>query len=154
MSELNGEPAAIAYAEALGVLREQLTERLCSRHPLMVKLDGEFYVRSVKRIHADHSIDFHCALAPGLALTIGQPIDPLQTAEHAFASMRASVHEPEVVLGCDCVLRRLELEQNGQVEQVGRFFSRERVLGFSTYGEQFNAMHVNQTFTGVALGNT
>jgi hypothetical protein len=26
------------------------------------------------------------------------------------------------------------------------------VIGFSTYGEQFSAMHLNQTFTGVALG--
>jgi signal transduction histidine kinase len=26
------------------------------------------------------------------------------------------------------------------------------VIGFATYGEQYNAMHVNQTFTGVAIG--
>jgi hypothetical protein len=26
-----------------------------------------------------------------------------------------------------------------------------RVLGFSTYGEQLNSMHVNQTMTGVAI---
>jgi hypothetical protein len=27
-----------------------------------------------------------------------------------------------------------------------------KVIGFATYGEQYNGMHVNQTFTGVALG--
>jgi hypothetical protein len=26
------------------------------------------------------------------------------------------------------------------------------VVGFSTYGEQYRSMHVNQTFTGVAIG--
>jgi len=26
-----------------------------------------------------------------------------------------------------------------------------RVVGFSTYGEQFNSIHVNQTLTGVAI---
>ena len=26
------------------------------------------------------------------------------------------------------------------------------VVGFSTYGEQYQAMHVNQTFTGIAIG--
>jgi len=26
------------------------------------------------------------------------------------------------------------------------------VIGFNTYGEQFNGMHINQTFTGVAIG--
>jgi hypothetical protein len=25
-------------------------------------------------------------------------------------------------------------------------------VGFSTYGEQFNGIHVNQTLTGVAIG--
>jgi hypothetical protein len=24
-------------------------------------------------------------------------------------------------------------------------------MGFNTYGEQFNGMHINQTFTGVAI---
>jgi hypothetical protein len=27
------------------------------------------------------------------------------------------------------------------------------VVGFSTYGEQYNGIHVNQTFTGVAIGS-
>ena len=29
--------------------------------------------------------------------------------------------------------------------------AKNRVVGFSTYGEQFNGMHVNQTMTGVAI---
>jgi hypothetical protein len=35
---------------------------------------------------------------------------------------------------------------------VGRIFAENKVIGFATYGEQYNAMHVNQTFTGVAIG--
>ena len=35
---------------------------------------------------------------------------------------------------------------------VSELLAANRVVGFSTYGEQFNAMHVNQTFTGVAIG--
>jgi hypothetical protein len=27
------------------------------------------------------------------------------------------------------------------------------VIGFSTYGEQFRSMHLNQTFSGVAFGD-
>jgi hypothetical protein len=51
-------------------------------------------------------------------------------------------------------LRRLELEQRGLDGAVGAFLATQKVVGFSTYGEQFNALHVNQTFTGVALGRT
>ena len=31
-------------------------------------------------------------------------------------------------------------------------FAANNVIGFSTFGEQFQAMHVNQTFTGAAIG--
>jgi hypothetical protein len=27
-------------------------------------------------------------------------------------------------------------------------------MGFNTYGEQFNGMHINQTFTGVAIARS
>jgi hypothetical protein len=57
-----------------------------------------------------------------------------------------------LTIGCDCVLRRLELEGEGGVAEVGAFLREQQVLGFNTYGEQFNGMHINQTFTGVAIG--
>jgi hypothetical protein len=31
-------------------------------------------------------------------------------------------------------------------------YQKHRVVGFHTYGEQLNAMHLNQTLTGVAFG--
>ena len=70
----------------------------------------------------------------------------------------ASVHQrlgpPAIILGCDCILRFLETGQRGIREQVGEIFAANNVVGFSTYGEQFNAMHVNQTFTGVAIAES
>jgi hypothetical protein len=57
-----------------------------------------------------------------------------------------------LVLGCDCVLRRIEMERDGLRERVGHIYQENNVIGFATYGEQFNAMHVNQTFTGIAIG--
>jgi hypothetical protein len=35
--------------------------------------------------------------------------------------------------------------------QISNVLKKHRVYGFSTYGEQFGAMHVNQTMTGVAI---
>ena len=47
---------------------------------------------------------------------------------------------------------RLEIEDHDGVEAVSEFLRRQPVLGFNTYGEQFNGMHINQSFTGVAIG--
>ena len=44
-------------------------------------------------------------------------------------------------------------EQRQQKRTVSELFVRNGVIGFCTYGEQFNSMHVNQTFTGIAIGS-
>jgi hypothetical protein len=56
------------------------------------------------------------------------------------------------VIGCECVLRTLELERKQLKAQAGRLLADNNVVGFGTFGEQFQAMHVNQTFTGAAIG--
>jgi hypothetical protein len=43
------------------------------------------------------------------------------------------------------------MEERGIDDRIGQLMSRNKVFGFSTYGEQFNSLHINQTFTGVAI---
>jgi hypothetical protein len=35
---------------------------------------------------------------------------------------------------------------------MDELYQKYAVTGFHTYGEQFNAMHLNQTLTGIAFG--
>jgi hypothetical protein len=49
------------------------------------------------------------------------------------------------------MLRRVEAEQKQMSGDLSRILAENRVFGFSTYGEQINSMHVNQTLTGVAI---
>ena len=58
---------------------------------------------------------------------------------------------PLMVLGFDCILRRLALERAGLMDRMSEIFTRYRVAGFNTYGEQHSGMHVNQTFVGMAF---
>jgi hypothetical protein len=151
VQELNGEPAAEAYAETLGVELEELNSLLFSKNPLMLLVGGEYYVRSVQRVNPDHSLSFFCAMEAGLVLTVGESGDPLLALQRGFDGAREKIGTPEVVLGFDCVLRRMEFEQAGSDRAVGDLMSKNRVVGFSTYGEQYNAICVNQTLSAVAL---
>jgi len=56
------------------------------------------------------------------------------------------------VIGFDCVLNRLDAEQRQLTQDVSRFYEKHRILGFNTYGEQFHSVHMNQTFSGLAIG--
>lgn len=150
--EFNGEPAARVYAEMIGVSVAQLDAAVFAAHPLIFELGGEQYVRSIARANSDQSLTFYCAIEDGIALCPGRAVDPVATARAAFQRVRDEFGEPAVVIGCDCILRRLEFEQHGQSDEMNAIMRENHVIGFNTYGEQFDGLHINQTFTGIALG--
>lgn len=150
--EMNGEPAATVYAEAIGWSASALTPAEFSRHPLVLTLGGEAYVRSIQKVNDDLSLSCYCAIDEGLIVSIGNALDPLQTITHAMAELHRSVRDPALVLGCDCILRRLEFEQAEIDHDVSHLMAANLMFGFFTYGEQYNGLHVNQTLTAVAIG--
>ncbi len=151
VSEINGETAVNAYARAIAIPVEQLNSSVFSRYPLMLKLRDDYFVRSIAGIEPDGSLKFHCAIDKGLVLAIGQGTQPREAMEHDLTHIRTQIGEPVIILGCDCILRRLEMEDLGIAENIGELFATHKIFGFSTYGEQFNSIHVNQTFTGIAI---
>jgi hypothetical protein len=153
ITELNGEPAALEYARLVGVDVKELTPFVFARHPVVVSVGNTPYVRSIQTLTETNGIKFACAIDEGLVLTLAQGVDILTNLENAFQAVRERIGEPVLVLGCDCILRFLEVQEIGVRERVGEILVRNNVVGFATYGEQYNAMHVNQTFTAVALGS-
>lgn len=152
VTEINGEPAGREYARAVGLEVDKLTPLIFATYPVVVRIGGATWVRSIQKVNDDESLTFFCAIDEGVVLTVARGVDMLENLEESFAEVRRLIGEPTVILGCDCILRNLEAEQRGIKERVGEIMAANQVIGFATYGEQFNAMHVNQTFTGVAIG--
>jgi hypothetical protein len=153
VTEINGEPAGQEYARMVGLDVDKLTPFIFATYPVVVRVGGTYYVRSMQKVNEDESLTFFCAIDRGIVLTVALGVDPVENLEEAFCGVRSRIGTPQLTIGCDCILRRLELDQRGIKEQVGRIFADNNVVGFSTYGEQFNAIHVNQTFTAVAIGS-
>jgi len=105
-------------------------------------------------VNEDESIKFACAIDEGIVLTVARGLDMVSDLEKTFAAVRARIGPPSLILGCDCILRFLEAQELGIQQRIGDLMIENNVVGFATYGEQFNSMHVNQTFTGVALGSS
>lgn len=152
VTEINGEPAAREYARVVGLNIDELTPTIFAAHPVVVRIGGSYFVRSIQKVNPDHSLTFFCAIDQGIVLTVARGIDLVENLERLFGDLRNDIGPPELVIGCECVLRNLEQEQKGLTDRVGRLMVDNKVVGFSTYGEQYLAMHVNQTFTGVAIG--
>ncbi|MFV3413676.1 nitric oxide-sensing protein NosP [Pseudomonas sp. NY15436] len=150
--ELNAEPAALEFARLVGVPLEQLDFSLFPAHPLAVRVRDQYYVRSIQQINDDLSLTFYCAVENGIVLTAMSTGPLLPGLQAQFQRLHERLGPPLLTIGCDCFLRRLELEVAGDTEPTAEFLRSQQVIGFNTYGEQFNGMHINQTFTGVAIG--
>lgn len=152
VKEINGLPAAEEYARVVGTQVTELNPKRFAASPVVVAIDGTDYVRSIQSANPDGSLTFYCAIDEGLVLRVVRGVDLLGNLEHAFDSLRASVGPLQMVIACDCVLRNLEITQSGLKEAVGAVLHRNNAIGFSTYGEQYRGVHVNQTLTGIAFG--
>ncbi|WP_410017119.1 nitric oxide-sensing protein NosP [Pseudomonas sp. 5P_3.1_Bac2] len=150
--ELNAAPAAQEYAQLVGVSLAELNHQLFAAHPLAVRIGEQYYVRSIQRVNPDLSLSFYCAVENGIVLTAMRPGTLLADMRQLFAGLQERLGPLLLTIGCDCFLRRLEIEANQQVAEVSQVLREQHVIGFNTYGEQFNGMHINQTFTGVAIG--
>ncbi len=150
--ELNAEPAAREYAAAIGLLPDDLGPFSFASHPLVVKVGGDYYCRSIRNMNADGSLTFFCAIDEGLVFTVAEAQDMLRTTAKTLDEVSASLGGIDRVLGFDCFLRRLDAENRQIRHEVEALYRLHNVTGFQTYGEQFNAMHLNQTLTGIAFG--
>jgi hypothetical protein len=152
VTELNGLPAAAEYARLVGVAEADLGSVVYATNPILIKIGGEYHVRSISRANEDRSLTFLGAIDLGLVLTLGEGRDLVSDVKRLFEGIRREVGPPQLVIGCNCVHRYIEMQQTGCVAEIGGIFQDNNVVGFSTYGQQYNAMHINQAFTGVAVG--
>jgi hypothetical protein len=152
VTEIDGWPAADAYARLVGAARESLDPKSFATQPMVVLIDGADYVRSIQQANPDGSLTFFCAIEEGLVLRAARCGDLVKDLERAFADIRAAIGDLALVIGFDCILRKLEVIDHrlgGRLETTLREIN---FVGFSSYGEQYGGVHVNQTLTGIAIG--
>jgi hypothetical protein len=118
----------------------------------VVLIDGANYVRSIQKVNPDGSLKFYCAIDRGVVLRVAKGVDLVTNLETALSQVSARIGPLQLVLTFDCILRKLEIAQDGLDEAVGDILRRNNAIGFNTYGEQFCGVHVNQTLTAIALG--
>ncbi|MGH1340223.1 MAG: FIST signal transduction protein [Nannocystales bacterium] len=152
--ELDGYPAAEAYARALGLETEKLDGTALFSHPVMFCCDGEKYVRSVQAVNDDGSLTFFCAIEEGMVLQLGSHHEMKEALESDLHSL-AEPDPVDFLLGFNCVLRALEATQRETWEELGAVVGSvsRSSIGFDTYGEQLNGLHINQTLVAVAFSS-
>lgn len=152
VTEINGLPAAAEYARLTGVDVDDLNAMRFAASPVVVMIEGREYVRSIRQANPDGSLTFYCAIEAGLVFRVAQGVDLIENLRLSLASLQQTLGTPQVVLAFDCVLRKLEMAHTDDTARASALTGACNTVGFNSYGEQFGGIHVNQTFTGLAIG--
>ena len=110
--ELNAECAAYEYAQAAGVDDGSLSPMSFAAHPVVVRIGGNYYCRSIQKVNPNGSLTFFCAIDDGVVLTVARPKDMAASAEEELKRLDHEVGGLDLVLGFECVLRRLDSESH------------------------------------------
>ena len=152
VKEINGIPAATAYSKLNNLDVNNLTRLDFAKHPLMINIANQWYIRAISSVQKDLSFKFHCAIDEGLPLTIGKSVDIVKTLENEVNQIVGSFDEIHFTLGCDCIFRKLEMIDKKYQNLIEPLLKKIKFVGFNSYGEQFNGIHFNQTLIGVTVG--
>ena len=119
---------------------------------MAVKVGGQYYIRSIQKVNVDDlSLTFYCAIDVGIVLTAVDMDDIFNSLNTKLENITQRFGKPELVLACDCFLRRIEIEQKELREQAKSLYAKYNIAGFNSYGEHINGIHLNQTFAGVFI---
>ena len=141
--EFDGQPAAQAYASAIGAKSAEAAASAFMTSPLGLMAGEEPFVRSPQRVDGD-KLHFYCKVREGVELAVLKGTDIV--ADTAAALARSSFRS---LIVFNCILRTLDLKAQGKTDAYGKLFAAP-TIGFSTYGEAYIG-HINQTATILAL---
>lgn len=150
VKSINAEPAAREYARIVGKDPEQLDRFTFASHPVVVRIGGSHHVRAIQQVNDAGELVFFSAVDEGMVLTVAKPQNMVDHLRRKMAELSEG-GRPAHILGCDCILRRIEAEQTQTSRELSEILSDHNVTGFSTYGEQIGPLHVNHTMSGVAI---
>ncbi len=149
--EINGSPAAQEYARLVGIPVDELSPIVFAENPVLVRNGNIYHVRAIQKKDDNGALTFFSAIDNGLLLTLGHGMEIIQTLDSGLSVCDETGEAPDIILGFDCYLRKLEIAHKGLEESASERFRAHRVVGFNTYGEQHLGVHVNQTFVGIAF---
>ena len=109
-------------------------------------------IRSPRTANADGSITFYAQVLEGCDMELMSATDLVNDTRTAMMSaVQATGGTPSGAVLFNCVLRRLQSDNENAGDQFAEALGGVPAAGFHTYGETWLG-HVNQTITGVVFG--
>lgn len=119
-----------------------------SGYSFAIKVDGEFYIRSVASVDLDNRrLNFYCDIPLGTELYLMRSTDFANGTAKDYQKFLSAGEKPLFGLFFDCILRRLH--NSTQLSKLS-CFGNIPIGGFSTFGELYG-VNVNETLSALFI---
>ncbi|ATP39274.1 hypothetical protein CSE16_04035 [Solibacillus sp. R5-41] len=150
--EMNHRPAAEVYAKLINVPKNELGKHF-ALHPLGRKFNHDFLIASPFEAKSSGEVEFYCQVYEGAIVDILEPKNPVLEMEKTIADFTNRFTELHGVLGSNCILRKLQFQNEQLFSKLNTQLSvLPNLCGFSSYGEQLNKSQLNQTLLLIGFG--
>lgn len=150
IEKLDGKPAAVRYAELLGVPVSEANKYIVTR-PFGFDINGRPLVRSIQEVDEETgAIHVFCAVLQGSTLDILEAGDLLESTKFSMRDIKRKHEKISGVIVINCALRYLETLRFKQSDEFAAQFADLPVTGFNSYGEYYIGF-CNQTMTALVL---
>ena len=149
--EIDNKPAKSRYAELLGVNKNNLGNYIL-KNPIGRKIGEAIYISSIASIDGE-SLNMYAQVFENSRAEILKAKNPIVTQKETLEKIRSEFREIYGVFCVNCILRFLQFEKEGVLQEISRGIgSLGKYGGFVSYGEQYNKQHLNQTLTLLVMG--
>ena len=144
------KPASVAYAEALGVAEEALSDHVFKNPLGLILAENEPFVRSPRVIDGNRVL-LHCNVKKGMDLSLLNSTDIIADTKRELEEKMQEMKQVSGIINFNCILRTLDLKGQNRTQEYADLFANVPTVGLSTYGESYIG-HMNQTATILLFG--
>ncbi|MDQ6967461.1 MAG: FIST C-terminal domain-containing protein, partial [Mariprofundaceae bacterium] len=100
-------------------------------------------------------LEFACAIEEGMVLNLCEHRNMVAEYDKLIADLNQKMGKAKLLLVWNCLYRALEgadADMNQLLAEKSSALA-NHMVGFDTYGEQWQGVHINQTLVALALGS-
>lgn len=146
---INNKPAAIFYAEQIGIPIEELQEQLVNYSIGHIVYD-EAYLHDTINFDKKYNLLLYSAIPKGAEIQILKITDIIQDLHNLIEKEIRPLKNISAIINFNCGSRNLKIEKEKKEKEFEKIFGNLPAIGFSTYGEFFISF-INQTATILIL---
>ncbi len=150
--KFNNKPAAEEYSKLLGISVQELNRDTFMSYPIAINVGDSYFVRSPLKVEENGALRFFCQVLEGSTVTLMRPGEMVDEVKDIISKAKSDLGDIGAVIAFNCILRYHKLLKLGNLKESFEALQTLPVIGFNTYGEQYNGLHINQTLTLLIFG--